>query len=405
MEPGQPPDAARDRPDGSALAVFAAFLRLGLISFGGPIAHLGYFRADFVGRRKWLSEQAFADLVAICQVLPGPTSSQVGFAIGLQRAGPAGALAAFAGFTAPSAIVMFVAALGLQALPADARTRVFHGLALIAVPVVAHAVIGMGRALCNRFATAGLALSALVVLLIAQQAWAQPLVVVCGALAGLLLPAPEPTPAIALHAAPNRLGAVACLSLFAGLLVMLPLAHALFSDPVIAVADAFYRPGALVFGGGHVVLPLLEAETVARGWISRDIFLSGYGAAQALPGPLFAFAAFLGAASDTGLQPLAGSLVASLALFLPGLLLVAGALPLWASVRSHALAGRMTAGASAAVVGVLAAALYRPVITSAVLTPLDAVIALAGLAALLVRAPAWLVVIGTLLAGAYSSVG
>lgn len=401
------PDAARPehkgRPQGSALSVFLAFLRLGLTSFGGPIAHLGYFRAAFVTRRKWLSEPAFADLVAVCQILPGPTSSQVGFAIGQQRAGPLGGLAAFVGFTAPSALLMIAAALGASSLPADLRMRVFHGLVLVAVPVVAQAVIGMARTLWNSMTTAALGVAALIVLLLVQQAWMQPLVIAGGAFIGLLLPAREPG---ASHAAPAaRSRAFVCLGLFAALLVGLPLLHALTEAPGIAVADAFYRSGALVFGGGHVVLPLLEAETVGRGWISADNFLSGYGAAQVLPGPLFAFAAYLGAASDTGLPPLAGSLIALLAVFLPGLLLAAGVIPLWTAIRSHAWVGRLAAGASAAVVGVLAAALYRPVFASAVLTPFDAMIAIAGLAALLLRAPVWLVVVSVSLLGAYSSAG
>ncbi len=405
MEPGRKRDDAEAPPNRSALAVFVVFLRLGLTSFGGPIAHIGYFRDTFVGRRKWLSEREFADLVAICQVLPGPTSSQVGFAIGLHAAGPAGGLAAFLGFTAPSAVLMFTAAFGLSALPADLRTPIFHGLVLVAVPVVAHAVAGMARTLCNRWATAMLGIGALLVLLLVRQAWAQPMVVAGGALIGLLLPAREPTPSIIVHPARNRVAALGCLGVFAGLMIALPLIRAAIPLPAIAVADSFYRSGALVFGGGHVVLPLLEAETVARGWVSAETFLSGYGAAQALPGPLFAFAAYLGAASVTGLQPLAAGLIALGALFLPGLLLVAGALPLWASVRAHALTGRLTAGASAAVVGVLAAALYRPVVTAAVLSPADAVIAIAGLAALLARAPVWLVVVAVAAGGAYSSAG
>ncbi|MFT3722860.1 MAG: chromate efflux transporter [Hyphomonadaceae bacterium] len=401
------PDTARPehegRPKGSALSVFLAFLRLGLTSFGGPIAHLGYFRAAFVTRWKWLGEEAFADLVAVCQILPGPTSSQVGFAIGLQRAGPLGGLAAFAGFTAPSALLMIAAALGASSLPADLRTRVFHGLVLVAVPIVAQAVIGMARTLCNTAATAALAIAALIALLLVQQAFMQPLVIALGALAGLLLPAREPA---ASQAAPAPRGpAFVCLGLFAALLVGLPLLHAITPAPGVAVADAFYRSGALVFGGGHVVLPLLEAETVGRGWISADNFLSGYGAAQALPGPLFAFAAYLGAASDTGLAPLAASLIALLAVFLPGLLLAAGVIPLWTSIRTHAWVSRLAAGASAAVVGVLAAALYRPVFVSAVLTPVDALIAITGLAALLLRAPVWLVVVSVTLLGAYSSAG
>jgi chromate transporter len=397
MAPGDTRSEHQGRPTGSALSVFLAFLRLGLTSFGGPIAHLGYFRNAFVTRWKWVSEEAFADIVAVCQILPGPTSSQVGFAIGLSRAGPMGGLAAFAGFTAPSALLMIAAAFGASALPQDLRVRVFHGLVLVAVPIVAQAVIGMARMLCSTLATAAIGLAALGALLFVEQPWMQPLVIAIGAGAGLALPA---RPTAASHIAPAPRGpAFLCLGLFAALLLGLALLSAATPSPGVTLADAFYRSGALVFGGGHVVLPLLETETVDRGWISAESFLSGYGAAQALPGPLFSFAAYLGAASNTGLAPLAASFIALIALFLPGLLLVAGVVPLWATLRQHAWVSRLAAGASAAVVGVLAAALYRPVVVSAILGPVDAVIAIAGLLALMLRAPVWRVVAGVALAG------
>jgi chromate transporter len=388
----------------AARDVLWAFLKLGLTSFGGPIAHIGYFREEFVVRRKWVDEHDFADLVALSQFLPGPASSQVGFAIGLREGGFSGGLAAFIGFTAPSAILMLAAALGIGLLPSEIRTRVFHGLVLVAVPVVAHAIVGMARRLCNHWVTAFLAIAAAIVLVGFNQPWAQPAVIAAGAVIGLWLPAPD-TPALpALRRAIPRV-AIACLSAFAGLLVLLPILAAVVPAPGIVVADAFYRSGALVFGGGHVVLPLLEAETVGRHWLDTRTFLSGYGAAQALPGPLFAFGAFLGAASNTGLAPVAGGFVALVAVFLPGLLVMAGALPLWGAVKSERWANGMVRGASAAVVGVLAAAFYQPVLTSGVLSPADALIAAAGLAALLARAPPWLVVVMVAAAGAYSSAG
>ncbi|HOZ28976.1 MAG TPA: chromate efflux transporter [Hyphomonadaceae bacterium] len=388
----------------SPLAVLLAFLQLGLTSFGGPVAHIGYFRHAFVVRRAWLTEQEFADLVALGQFLPGPASSQVGFAIGLREAGLAGGIAAFVGFTAPSAILMLAAAAGLGLLPDGVRAAVFHGLVLVAVPTVAHAVTGMARSLCNTITTAIMAIVSASMLLLVSQVWAQPAVIAAGALAGLMLirgkSPPQEARAIRVPGT-----AIACLAAFAALLVALPLAAQLTGSPTLLVADAFYRSGALVFGGGHVVLPLLEAETVGRHWLDTETFLSGYGAAQALPGPLFSFAAYLGATADTGLGPMAGGLIALVAIFLPGLLVMAGALPMWGAIRSRAWATGMMRGASAAVVGVLAAALYTPVLTSGVRSPLDAAIAGVGFVALMARAPPWLVVVGVALAGAYSSLG
>lgn len=398
-QPGQVTPARR-----SALAVFIAFLRLGLTSFGGPVAHIGYFRQAFVVRRAWLTEQEFADLVALGQFLPGPASSQVGFAIGLREAGLTGGIAAFVGFTAPSALLMLAAAFGLGLLPNNIKSAVFHGLVLVAVPTVAHAVTGMARSLCNTVTTAILAAISAGVLLLVSQVWAQPAVIATGALAGLVLIRGK---AQSQAAPPSRIPktAIACLAAFAALLAVLPIAASLTARPELQVADAFYRSGALVFGGGHVVLPLLEAETVGRHWLDAETFLSGYGAAQALPGPLFSFAAYLGAASATGLAPVTGGLIALAAIFLPGLLVMAGVLPMWSAIRSRAWAAGMMRGAGAAVVGVLAAALYSPVLTTGVKSPLDAVIATIGFAALMARAPPWLVVAGVALAGAYSSLG
>jgi len=405
MERPAPPDSASSAEPRSALRIFGVFLALGLTSFGGPIAHLGYFRNAFVVRRKWLDEAAYADLVALCQILPGPASSQVGFAIGMRAGGLAGAFAAFAGFTLPSALIMFAAASSLGLIPEAVRAPLFHGLILVAAPIVAHAVVGMARSLCNRPQTAIIGLAALAVSLGADGGWLQPVLILAGGLAGL---AAVPAAANAARPAPTRISrtlAITCLAVFAVLVVALPILAAASHAPALALADGFYRSGALVFGGGHVILPLLEAETAGRGWLAPEPFLAGYGAAQALPGPLTAFAAFLGAASNTGLDPVFASLLALIAVFAPGFLLLVGALPYWTALSRRRWMRRFAAGAGAAVVGVIAAALWRPVITSAVLSPWDAVIAAAGFAALMLRAPVWLVVVGVAAAGAYASTG
>jgi chromate transporter len=395
-----------------ALEVFVIFLRLGLTSFGGPIAHLGYFRETFVARRQWIDEAAYADLLALCQFLPGPASSQVGFALGLKRAGALGGLAAFIGFTAPSAALMLAVADGLSFFATPTGEAFAHGLKLVAVAIVAHAVLGMARSLCRDWLTRMIAVIACGALLILSYGWMQPLVIVLGGVTALRfaswtarLRARNGSSEQAAAPHHDRLGAPggarSCsplLAIFVLLLVGLPfLAH--LGGP-FAIADAFYRAGALVFGGGHVVLPLLEAETVGRGWLGESDFLAGYGAAQALPGPLFAFAAFLGAAGGPA-PGLAGGLVALVFLFLPGLLLVAGALPLWSRLKSQPWAVGFVRGAGAAVVGVLGAALYDPVFTSAVRGGADFAIAAAGFALLQwAKAPAWLVVIVVAAAGA-----
>jgi chromate transporter len=374
--------------------VLAVFTRLGLTSFGGPIAHIGYFRHELVARRGWLSEDHFADLIALCQFLPGPASSQLGFAIGLERAGFSGGIAAFAGFTTPSALLMFAAAAGWFLMPGQVGASIVHGLLLVSVSVVASAVYGMGLSHCRDRFTAGLAIAALVALLVVPLTWLPPVVIACGAAAGVIAtkadaPTRERTPATG----GGRIGAM-LFAAFIGLLIGLPLLASIFSSPALSVADAFYRSGALVFGGGHVVLPLLEAETVGRHWLPQSTFLAGYGAAQALPGPLFTFAAFLGAASDTGLPAAAGAAIALVAIFLPGLLLVSAALPFWGGIKQRPWAVGLVRGANAAVVGVLAAALYNPVCIAAIQSPLDIVIAASGFIALQVfRAPAWLVVV------------
>lgn len=377
-----------------ALEVFWIFLRLGLTSFGGPIAHLGYFRTEFVEKRRWLDDAAYTDLVALCQFLPGPASSQVGFALGLRRAGPLGGGAAWLGFTAPSALLMLAVAFGLAWFATPIGQAAAHGLKLVAVSVVAHAVYGMARNLCGDRLTAGIAMLSLAALLLISIAWVQPLLIILGGLIGLCAPgkslgaAAQPRPKAPM-AVPVLLAA-----LFLALLVGLPLLAAYTRDPLLETADAFYRSGALVFGGGHVVLPLLESETVAKGWLGADQFLAGYGAVQAAPGPLFTFAAFLGAAAAPPHGGALAGVVALVAVFLPGLLLVAAALPLWDGLKHRAWAMGFVRGASAAVVGILGAALYTPVFTSAVLSPTDAAIAGLGFIALQAfKTPPWTVVL------------
>lgn len=386
---------------GTAGEVLAVFLRLGLTSFGGPIAHLGYFRDELVARRKWLDEDAYADLVALCQFLPGPASSQVGFALGLRRAGFAGAAAAWAGFTLPSAAALVVFALGLASLGGAAAAGALHGLKLVAVAVVAQAVWGMARTLAPDRVRASIAVGAVVLIAAAGTAYAQIAAIALGAVAGWLwCREGVPVRAGALGFAVPRGVALGALAIFLALLVVVPVL-ARGGGAAAELFDAFYRAGALVFGGGHVVLPLLEREVVARGWVDADAFLAGYGAAQAVPGPLFTFAAFLGAVSQNGVNGVAGAAIALVAVFLPGLLLVVGALPYWDALRARPWAQGLVRGANAAVVGVLAAALYDPVWTSAVQTPGDFALAATAFVALVAwRAPPWSVVAVAAVAGA-----
>jgi chromate transporter len=381
------------QPRGTTGEVLAVFLRLGLTSFGGPIAHLGYFREELVVRRKWLDEAAYADLVALCQFLPGPASSQVGFALGLRRAGFAGALAAWAGFTLPSALALLAFALGLASFEGAAVSGALHGLKLAAVAVVAQAVWGMSRTLAPDRVRASIAVAAVVLIATTGTIHAQVAAIALGALAGWRLCRDGPAAGTATlgFGVPRGIALAALIAFFA-LLLVVP-AVAATGGPGLALFDAFYRAGALVFGGGHVVLPLLEGEVVARGWVDADAFLAGYGATQAVPGPLFTFAAFLGAVSQNGAGGVAGAAIALVAVFLPGLLLVVGALPYWDALRARPWAQGLVRGANAAVVGVLAAALYDPVWTSAVHSMRDFAFALAAFVALLSwRAPPWSVV-------------
>ncbi|QQR35666.1 chromate efflux transporter [Devosia oryziradicis] len=382
---------------GSAGEVFLAFLKLGLTSFGGPIAHLGYFRDEIVVRRRWMGEVAYADLVALCQFLPGPASSQVGFALGLWRAGPLGALAAWTAFTLPSALLMTMLALGSAALDGAAAEGVLHGLKLVAVAVVAQAVWGMARTLAPDANRAAIAVVAVAITAILGGALAQVAAIALGALAGLVICRDGGQGATsASRFTISRMTGLTSLTLFAALLVGLPLFAAASGGHWLDLFDAFYRAGALVFGGGHVVLPLLDAETVASGWVNRDTFLAGYGAAQAVPGPLFTFAAYLGAA-DGGLV---GAAIALVAIFLPGFLLLVGVLPFWDALRTRPLMQAGMRGANAAVVGILGTALYNPVWTSAVLTPTDFTLALVGFVALVAwKSPPWIVVVSLGVAG------
>ena len=381
--------------------VLKIFLRLGLTSFGGPIAHLGYFRTEFVSRRQWLSERSFADLVALCQFLPGPASSQVGIALGLSRAGYRGALAAWAGFTLPSAIVLILFALGIAAWGNALPTGLLHGLKVVAVAVVAQAVWGMARSFCTdawRIAIMALATG---VLLLWPTALGQVSVIVGAGLIGLLLF--KPTRDAAHQPLPIRVGhgvALLLLGLFFALLLGLPLLARVWPGQTLQLIDAFYRAGALVFGGGHVVLPLLQSEVVASGWVSNEAFLAGYGATQAVPGPLFTFSAFLGASMNSAPNGWLGGLLCLLVVFTPSFLLVIGVLPFWERLRGSLRTQAALIGVNAAVVGLLLAALYNPVWTSAILTPGDFLLAVLALVALMRwKLPPWLVVLGCGLGG------
>ena len=390
----------RAPPRGAAGEVLGAFMRLGLSSFGGPLAHLGYFRREFVVRRAWLSEAAFAELVAMCQLLPGPTSSQVGFLIGLGRAGAAGALAAWAGFTLPSVALLLAFAYEAQALR---LAGVSHALQLVAVAIVAQAVLGMARSLCPDTPRALIGLVALALALTLHGAAGQFALLGAGALLGVLLCRGLPSAAGGALAAavPGPAVAAGALALFALLLLALPLAAHLTAAPALSQAAAFYRSGALVFGGGHVVLPLLRTAFVSSGWVSEPAFLAGYGAAQALPGPLFSFGAYLGAVASPGPGGIAGALIGTVAIFLPGLLLALGVRPFWQALTQRTLTRAALLGVNAAVVGLLAAALYDPVWRGAVHSRTDALLALAGLTLLtLARAPPWSVVVALVTAAA-----
>ncbi len=381
----------------SPWAVFLIFLRLGLTSFGGPIAHLGYFRDEFVVRRQWLSERSYADLVALCQFLPGPASSQVGIALGLSRSGYAGALAAWLGFTLPSAVALILFALGIASYGDAMPAGVLHGLKVVAVAVVAQAVWGMARNLCPDAPRISIMAAATCCVLLIPSAWGQIGVIVMAALIGLwLFNPPQGEAHDPLPITVRRRVGLFWLALFFALLLGLPLLTTLFPSQTLSMVDAFYRAGSLVFGGGHVVLPLLQAEVVPAGWVDNDAFLAGYGAAQAVPGPLFTFSAFLGASMNQAPTGWLGGLICLLAIFTPSFLLVIGALPFWEHLRRNTRTQAALMGVNAAVVGLLLAALYQPVWTSAIHAPQDFALALVALVALMFwRLPPWLVVLGS----------
>ncbi len=387
----------------SALQVFAVFLRLGLTSFGGPVAHLGYFHEEFVTRRKCLSEHDYADLVALCQFLPGPASSQVGIGIGVSQAGIRGALAAWTGFTLPSAAVLILFAYGVTAWRgAITEAGWLHGLKVVAVAVVAQAIWGMAKTMCPDRPRGTAAILAAVLMLAWPSSWGQIAVILLGGLFGLLLLKTDTIPDhTTLHIPVGRGIAVFSIVLFSSLLIGIPVLASLVSNHSIALIDRFYRTGSLVFGGGHVVLPLLQAATVSPGWVSKDLFLAGYGAAQAVPGPLFTFAAYLGAVMQPGPSGWLGGIICLATIFLPSFLLIQGILPFWNRLRQVTAVRSALMGVNAAVVGLLLAVFYDTVWTSGILSSKDFILGLAAFGLLsLWKVPPWLVVMATALGSA-----
>ncbi|MCI0439280.1 MAG: chromate efflux transporter [Chloroflexi bacterium] len=383
------------------LEVLWASTRLGLTSFGGPVAHLGYFRDEYVTRRKWLDDSTYADIVALCQFLPGPASSQVGIAIGMSRAGLLGGIAAWIGFTLPSAVALILFAYGVTAFGDVADAGWLRGLKVVAVAVVALAVWGMARSLCPDRPRATMAIAAAIVMLVWATGYAQIVIIAAaGVLGWLLLREAGSTPVSTRLFPFGRRIAVASLVVFFALLIALPLARQAVSSEPLAVFDSFYRAGSLVFGGGHVVLPLLQAEVVPPGWVTNDEFIAGYGAAQAVPGPLFTFSAYLGTIGNATPSGWPGGLFALAAIFLPAFLLVVGALPFWDRLRSIDGFRAALRGINAGVVGLLLAALYNPVWTSAIHSAEDVALGLAAFGLLAFwKWPPWLVVVLAALAG------
>ena len=361
------------------LEILRAFLKLGTSSFGGPVAHLGYFREEFVVRRRWLEDAAYTDLVALCQFLPGPTSSQVGFSIGLARAGYAGALVAWAAFTMPSAVMLVLFAHGVRAIRGPVGEGVLHGLKLVAVAIVAQAVWGMARTLCPDLRRASIAAVAVAIVLSSATSHAQIAAILWGGIAGLwLCRGAVCAPTAAFGVPVSHYAAIVSLVLFSVLLILPLLLQGIGVPPGVALFEAFYRSGAMVFGGGHVVLPLLRDAFVTPGWVSDDTFLAGYGAAQAVPGPLFSFAAYLGDVVNISPHGEAGAALGLVGIFLPGMLILIAALPFWQVLRTRPPAQACIRGINAAVVGLLGAALYNPVWTSSVKTPADVAAAVVG---------------------------
>ncbi|HWP57448.1 MAG TPA: chromate efflux transporter [Candidatus Acidoferrales bacterium] len=396
-------ELARGRRQGSPLEVLWVATKLGLTSFGGPIAHLGYFHEEYVRRRKWIDEQSYADLMALCQFAPGPTSSKMNFSIGLMRAGYLGGLLSWAGFTLPSALALLLFAYGAGALSGPVGAGILHGLKLVAVVIVAQAVWGMAQTLCPDRERASIAGGAALIVLLSTSAFSQLAAILFGAIAGAWLC--RKNPSTAGEQAPikvSRRAGVAALAAFFGLLFGLPLLRAFTESQAVAMMEAFYRSGALVFGGGHVVLPLLQGTVVAPGWVDHDTFLAGYGAAQAVPGPLFTFAAYLGAVMKPEPNGLAGAALALVVIFLPGLLLHVGTLPFWESFRRRTATQAVMRGINAGVVGLLGAALYQPIWTSSVQGPKDFAVVLVGFILLMAwKAPPVVVVAVSALGGAF----
>jgi chromate transporter len=391
-----------DRP--GVAKIFLTFLILGATAFGGPVAHFGYFRTEFVDRRRWIDERGFSDLVSLCQFLPGPASSQTGIAIGMLQRGWAGGFAAWLGFTTPAAIIMIGLGFGLSFAQTAAGQGVIHGLKLAAVAVVANALWGMARTACGSPLKASFAALACVAILFAGSAWFQVLVIAVAALAGAFLLRDEPLDTSNTAAKTGRrVVGVILLIVFLGLLFGLPVIAKAVSSGNLDAFSSFYRVGSLVFGGGHVVLPLLEAELVPTGWTSTDIFLAGYGAAQAIPGPMFALTGYLGNVINPGFGYVGGwlgGLVAIVAVFLPSFLLLGATLPYWDALRSRARIRSALSGVNAAVVGLLLAVLYTPVWTSSVQDAADfATVVIAAVLLAMWRAPSWLVVLLAATAG------
>lgn len=374
--------------------------KLGLTSFGGPVAHLGYFHDEYIRRRKWMDERSYADLVALCQFLPGPASSQVGIGIGVMRAGVLGGIVSFLGFTLPSVIALMILALFVQGLDLSDAGWI-HGLKIVAAVVVAHAILGMAQKLTPDLKRKAVALLALVVTLLWQTTFTQVGVILLSAIIGFLIFRHQEDESEGRTAFPISRGlGIVCIVLFFGLLLLLPLLSEVTSSRWIAMFDRFYRSGALVFGGGHVVLPLLEREFVPAGWLSEEAFLAGYGAAQAVPGPLFTFAAYLGAVMNGWV----GGLIATFAIFLPAFLLILGTLPFWDNLRRNPKVKGALLGVNAAVVGILISAFYQPIWTSSILAPIDFALA-AVLFSMLVywKLPPWMIVITGVVGGTLMS--
>jgi chromate transporter len=384
--------------------VFGVAARLGLTSFGGPVAHLGYFRDEYVGRRRWVDEPTFADLVALSQFLPGPASSKLGIAIGVLRAGLPGGVAAWLGFTLPSAIAMVLFAIGARELGPEASGWL-HGLQVVAVAVVALAVWSMSRAMAFDLPRGSIAVASAIAVLLWPTSITQILLIAAGGVIGWRLLRGKPSaPAAPILVPIGRSVSFACAVAFVALLLVLPVVRELTGHHAVELVDSFYRSGALVFGGGHVVLPILQEQVVAPGWISEERFVAGYGAAQAVPGPLFTFAAYLGAAMTPGPNGVGGAVIATIAIFLPGFLLTLAVLPSWGVLRQRGDLHAALRGVNAVVVGILLAALYDPVWTSAILRPVDLALAIAAFAALaLWRIPPWIVVVLTAAGGALAS--